>query len=64
MPDLLDAVGNIKKSLPVSAPCHSQWFAARAVLESFRERIADLSIKVIENETWDSIGHADRCSCR
>jgi lipid-A-disaccharide synthase len=34
-------------------------FAARGVFASFRERIESLSIKVIENEPWDCIGHAD-----
>ena len=31
----------------------------RGVFASFRERIEALSIKVIENEAWDCIGHAD-----
>jgi lipid-A-disaccharide synthase len=33
-------------------------FAEKRVFENFRERIAALSIKVIENEAWDCIGHA------
>ena len=34
-------------------------FRSHAVLEKFREPIEALSIKVIENETWDCIGHGD-----
>jgi lipid-A-disaccharide synthase len=60
MPDLLDAVEIIKKSLAVSAVLATpHGFAARGVFETFQERIARLSIKVIENDTWNSIGHAD-----
>jgi lipid-A-disaccharide synthase len=60
LPGLLDAVQIIKKSLPASVILATpQGFAARGVFESFQERIAGLSIKIIENETWNSIGHAD-----
>jgi len=31
----------------------------RACLSRFKERIRALSIQTVENETWDSIGHAD-----
>lgn len=34
-------------------------FTRTGVLQRFREPIAALSIKVLEDETWDSIGHAD-----
>ncbi len=65
MPVVLEAVarlrakiGLIKKdiSLVLATP---KGFAERGVFATFRERIDTLSIKVIENEAWDSIGHAD-----
>ncbi len=60
LPDLLDAVNIIKNSLSVSVILATpKGFAARGVFATFQERIANLSIKVIENEAWDSIGHAD-----
>jgi lipid-A-disaccharide synthase len=34
-------------------------FVANGGLATFREPIAELSIKVLEDETWDSIGNAD-----
>jgi lipid-A-disaccharide synthase len=34
-------------------------FAARGGLATFREPIAALSIKVVEDETWNAIGHAE-----
>ena len=34
-------------------------FGARGVLATFREPIEAQSIKIIENDTWDAIGHAD-----
>jgi lipid-A-disaccharide synthase len=34
-------------------------FKRTGVLETFREPISELSIKVLEDETWDCIGHAD-----
>jgi lipid-A-disaccharide synthase len=34
-------------------------FHSRAVLANFKEPMDALSIKVIENETWDAIRHAD-----
>ena len=33
-------------------------FAEKGVFTNFQERIAALSIKVIENEAWDALGHA------
>ena len=34
-------------------------FRERGVLETFREPIETQSIQIIENDTWDAIGHAD-----
>ncbi len=34
-------------------------FSAAGGLRTFREPISELSIKVLEDETWDCIGHAD-----
>jgi lipid-A-disaccharide synthase len=60
IPDLLDAVAIIKSSLPLSVILATpKGFTTRGVLETFQERIAASSIKIIENEAWDSIGHAD-----
>jgi lipid-A-disaccharide synthase len=61
LPILLDAVALLQKRWPhvsfiLATP---KGFAARRILTNFQERIAALSIKVIENEAWDSIGHAN-----
>ena len=65
MPVVLDAVALLRAkmsllnkdiSLVLATP---KGFAERGVFATFRERIDALSIKVIENEAWDSIGHAD-----
>jgi lipid-A-disaccharide synthase len=34
-------------------------FRERGVLETFREPIEAQSIQIVENDTWDAIGHAD-----
>jgi len=34
-------------------------FRERGVLQTFREPIEAESIQIIENDTWDAIGHAD-----
>jgi lipid-A-disaccharide synthase len=60
MPDLLEAVTIIRRRLKVSAVLATpQGFETRAALQKFREPMDALSIKVVENDTWDSIGHAD-----
>ena len=38
---------------------HPPGFEARGTLATFKERIQSLSIQIIENETWDCIGHAE-----
>src|SRR6185437_5823135 len=60
MPDLLDAVALLRARLPLSVILATpEGFQARGVLQHFRERVSSLSIQVIENQTWDCIGHAD-----
>jgi lipid-A-disaccharide synthase len=61
LPILLDTVGILRQRRPdvsfiLATP---KGFAERRVFAKFQERIAALSIKVIENEAWDSIGHAE-----
>jgi lipid-A-disaccharide synthase len=65
MPVLLDAVALLRTKMGVLNKCISvvlatpKGFAERGVFANFRERIDALSIKVIENQSWDCIGHAD-----
>lgn len=60
MPDLLGAVELLRKKLPLAVVLAvPEGFGAEAAFAKFRERIRALSIQVIENETWDAIGHAD-----
>lgn len=57
---LLDSVALLRRQMDISVVLATpKGFAGRRVFETFRERIDELSIKVIENETWNSIGHAD-----
>ena len=60
MPVLLEAVQLLQQRWPdatfvLATP---KGFGEKRVFENFRERIAALAIKVIENEAWDCIGHA------
>lgn len=60
LPAVLDAVERLRKQFQISVVLATpKGFAERGIFESFRERIQALAIKVIENEAWDSIGHAD-----
>ncbi len=60
MPILLDSIARLRQlfnfSVVLATP---KGFTTGAALQTFREPMAALSIKVIENETWDCIGHAD-----
>ncbi len=57
---VLEAVALLRQQFPLSVVLATpEGFARRGVFASFRERIEALSIKVIENEAWDCIGHAD-----
>lgn len=60
LPIVLDAVSLLRAKSDASfvlATPHG--FQERGVFKSFRERFENLSIKVIENEAWNAIGHAD-----
>ena len=60
LPVLLPAVARLRDRFPLSfvlaTPCG---FQTHSALENFREPIDALSIKIVENETWDCIGYAD-----
>ncbi len=60
MPDLLAAVALLRRRFKFSAILATpKGFETRAALQRFREPMAALAIKVVENDTWDAIGHAD-----
>lgn len=60
MPDLLDAVARLRQKFKLSVLLATpKGFATSTALETFREPMSSLAIKVVENETWDAIGHAD-----
>ena len=60
LPILLDAIALLRQQFDISVLLATpKGFAERVIFQAFRERIEVLSIKVIENETWDCIGHAD-----
>jgi lipid-A-disaccharide synthase len=57
---LLEAAGTLRRKFDLSVVLGTpNGFAARGVFESFREPIEAQSIKIVENDTWDAIGHAD-----
>jgi lipid-A-disaccharide synthase len=60
LPVLLKSVALLRNRLDVQAVLATpKGFGTSSVLLRFRERMAALSIKVIENQTWDSIAHAN-----
>ncbi len=60
MPVLLEAVARLQKRFPLSVLLAiPKGFRTGEAFVNFREPIQALSIKVVENETWDCIGHAD-----
>jgi lipid-A-disaccharide synthase len=60
MPALVDAVTRLRQRFPFSAILATpRGFATTGALQTFREPMSTLAIKVVENHTWDSIGHAD-----
>lgn len=60
LPILLDSVRELRKRFALSVVLATpKGFSRAAALERFREPITALSIQVIENDTWDCIGHAD-----
>ena len=60
LPDLLDAVAALGSRFSLQTVLATpEGFHNRGVFAEFRERLSTLSIKVIENQTWDCIAHAD-----
>ncbi len=60
MPVLLQTVARLRKRFTLSILLATpKGFATSAALATFREPMSALAIKVVENETWDCIGHAD-----
>lgn len=60
MPALLGAVSTLQNRFLLSVILATpDGFGARGIFAQFRERVSALSIQVIENQTWDCIGHAD-----
>jgi lipid-A-disaccharide synthase len=60
LPTLLQAIRELRKRFSLTVVLATpKGFSKAAATERFREPIAALSIKVIENDTWDCIGHAD-----
>lgn len=60
MPDLLQAVRILRDRFRLSVVLATpKGFGGSAVVQRFREPIRDLSIKVLEDQTWDAMGHSD-----
>ena len=60
MPVLLETVAHLRQRFNLSVVLATpKGFTTRFALESFREPLDALSIKVVEDQTWDCIGHAD-----
>jgi lipid-A-disaccharide synthase len=60
LPVLLDTIALLRERLPLSAVLATpRGLYKLPAFETFRERVHALSIKVVEDETWDCIGHAD-----
>ena len=60
MPVLLEALADLRRRFALSVVLATPGgFRAHAGLATFKERIQALSIQIVENETWDCIGHAD-----
>jgi lipid-A-disaccharide synthase len=60
LPDLLETVSLLRRDFGLQVLLGTpKGFKERAVFERFRERIGALAIKVIEDQTWDVLAHAD-----
>ncbi len=60
LPILLDTVAALRRRFALSAVLAlRRGFYTHEAFSKYRERIDALSIKVVENETWDCIAHAD-----
>jgi lipid-A-disaccharide synthase len=60
LPVLIDTVAALRPRFPLNVlVAIPPGFRTHLAFETFRQPMHALSIQVIENETWDSIGHAD-----
>ena len=60
MPVLMDAARQLRSRFPLSVILATpKGFDTAGAFEKYREPMLAQSIKVVENETWDCIGHAD-----
>ncbi len=60
LPVLLDAIALLRRRFELSVLLATpKGFNTVAGFYNFRERMAALSIQVVENETWNCIGHSD-----
>jgi lipid-A-disaccharide synthase len=60
LPILLQSVAELRRHVALSVVLATpSGFEARGSLAIFKERIQSSSIQIIENETWDCIGHAE-----
>lgn len=60
LPILLEAVAALRRQFALSVVLAiPNGFPVHEAFSKYRERLDALSIKIIENETWDCIGHAD-----
>ncbi len=60
LPVLLETAGNLRRRFAVSLILATPpGFHTREAFSTFREPLEAQSIQIIENETWDCIGHAD-----
>lgn len=60
LPAVLEAVALLRRRFALNVLLATPaGFHSHRVLTSFREPLEALSIQVVENETWDCIGHAD-----
>jgi lipid-A-disaccharide synthase len=57
---LLEAAAELRRKFDLNVVLGTpHGFRARGVLQTFREPIETESIQIVENDTWDVIGHAD-----
>ena len=60
LPILLDSAAVLRRRFALSIVLATpKGFRTHEALSKYREPLKALSIKVVENETWDCIGHAD-----
>jgi len=60
LPTLLETVAQLRRRFDLSVILGTpRGFYRAEAFAKFRERIASLSIQIIENDTWNCLGHAD-----